>query len=439
MVVKAERERQSATDRRAPPVTVGAVSEWDVIVIGGGLAGLRTARDLADAGRSVVVLEARDRVGGRGMSAELGGHRIELGGSWFTPEHEQVRAELERYGLAVRDYPPIRYARWLTDGRLRHGLPVPFDEVAALESALIRVIRDAERVAAGDGVVGSCSATAYVEQFHPSPALRDFLLGWWQLMGGAPPERGAASDALGSIAAHGGLAGLVTCLAHGPLDGWSALAEAMASSPGVQVRLGTPVARVEQSADGVACTTESGERLTARAAVIAVPLNCLPSIEFSPPLPPPAREAAGANAGAAVKVLMLARGIPAHGIAVGIGPGLNWLYADREIDGETLVIGFGWDDPDFDPSDREHVARALAAFYPEGELAGWRHHDWIGDPRSHGTWLTAPADHVELVDPARFRPTGRLVFAGSDVAEQEAGWFEGALRSGAQAAVDVAR
>jgi monoamine oxidase len=136
---------------------------------------------------------------------------------------------------------------------------------------------------------------------------------------------------------------------------------------------------------------------------------------------------------------MLARGIPAHGIAVGIGPGLNWLYADREIDGETLVIGFGWDDPDFDPSDREHVARALAAFYPEGELAGWRHHDWIGDPRSHGTWLTAPADHVELVDPARFRPTGRLVFAGSDVAEQEAGWFEGALRSGAQAAVDVAR
>src|SRR5437667_440429 len=82
-------------------------------------------------------------------------------------------------------------------------------------AALIRVIQDAERVAAGDTKVGSCSAAAYVEQFQPSPALRDFLLGWWQLMGGAPPERGAVADALGSIATHGGLAGLVTCLAHG--------------------------------------------------------------------------------------------------------------------------------------------------------------------------------------------------------------------------------
>ena len=172
--------------------------------------------------------------------------------------------------------------------------------------------------------------------------------------------------------------------------------------------------------------------------MIAVPLNCLPVIEFTPPLPAPAREAAGANAGAAVKLLMLARGVPPQGIAVGIGPGLNWLYADREIDGETLVIGFGWDDPEFDPADRDHVRRALGAFYPEGELVDWRQHDWIRDPRSRGTWLTAPADHVELVDPARFRPSGRLVFAGSDVAEQEAGWFEGALRSGARAAVDVA-
>jgi monoamine oxidase len=413
------------------------VSDPDVIVIGGGLAGLRAARDLADGGRPVVVLEARDRVGGRGLTAELGGHRIELGGSWFTPEHELVRGELERYGLAVRDYPPIRHARWLTDGVLRHGLPVPVDEVASLESALIRITRDAELVAGGDTAVGSCSAAAYVERFHPSPALRDFLLGWWQLMGGAPPDRGAVCDALGSIAAHGGLSGLVTCLAHGPADGWSALAEAMASSQGVQIRLGTAVSRVEQTGDGVACTTDSGERLAARAAVIAVPLNCLPAIEFTPPLPAPAREAAGANAGAAVKLLMLTRGVPPHGIAVGIGPGLNWLYADREVDGETLVTGFGWDDAEFDPSDRGHVRRALGAFYPEAELVDWRQHDWIRDPRSLGTWLTAPADHLELVDPARFRPSGRLVFAGSDVAEEEAGWFEGALRSGARAAVDV--
>ena len=66
----------------------------------------------------------------------------------------------------------------------------------------------------------------------------------------------------------------------------------------------------------------------AEALVLAVPLNCLPGIAFEPALPPGVAEAAGANAGRAVKVLMLVRGVAPHGIAVGIGPGLNWLYAD---------------------------------------------------------------------------------------------------------------
>ena len=415
------------------------MTELDVIVIGAGLAGLRAARDLADGGHAALVLEARDRVGGRGMTADLGDRRVELGGSWFTPQHHLVRAELERYGLAVRDYPNIGYARWLTAGELRHGLPVPPDELGTLESALLRVARDAEAYGGGELAVGQCSALQYIERLQPSPALRDFLLGWWQLTGGTPPDRGAVADALSSIARHGGLTGLLTCLAHAPVDGWSSLAEAMAATPGVCVRLGEVVRSVECNRGGVVCTTDSGERLPAPVAVIAVPMNCLPAIEFSPPLPERVREAAGANVGAAVKVVMLTRNVPPHGIAVGIGLGLNWLYADREIGGETLVIGFGWDDPEFDPGNRGHVERALAAFYPEGELVDWAHHDWITDPSSLGTWLTAPADRVDLVDPARFRPSGRLVFAGSDMAEEEAGWFEGALRSGARAAVDVAK
>ena len=163
-----------------------------MIVAGAGLAGLRAARDLADAGVAVTLLEARDRVGGRGYSAPLGGRTVELGGSWFTPEHDQVRAELARYGMSVRDYPPVRSARWLTAGELRLGAPVPWHELAALEAALARVRDDAERVAAGDQALAALSAAAYVERLQPSDALRDFLLGWWQLMGGASPQDGAA-------------------------------------------------------------------------------------------------------------------------------------------------------------------------------------------------------------------------------------------------------
>jgi monoamine oxidase len=65
------------------------------------------------------------------------------------------------------------------------------------------------------------------------------------------------------------------------------------------------------------------------------------------------------------------------------------------------------------------------------------HHDWVGDERSLGTWLTAPAGQADLVDPARFAPFACVAFAGSDVAHEEAGWFEGALISGAAAAAHI--
>jgi monoamine oxidase len=414
------------------------VNDSRVIVAGAGLAGLRAARDLADAGVAVTVLEARDRVGGRGYSFWLGERTVELGGSWFTPEHDQVRAELARYGMLVRDYPPLRSARWLTDGELRRGAPVPWHELGALETALARVRDDAARVAAGDQALAALSAADYVERLQPSDALRDFLLGWWLLMGGASPHDGAALDALAVIHEHGGLTGLLTYLAHGPLPGWSALAEAMAGDL-ADLRLDTAVTAVAHGDAGVACTTDGGEVLEAGALVMAVPLNCLPQIGFEPALPPRVAEAAGANAGRAVKVLMLARGVEPSGIAVGAGPGLNWLYADTEEDGCVLVTGFGWQDDGFDPAVREHVERALRAFYPEAELVDWAQHDWIADRASRGTWLTAPAGRIDLVDPERFDPVGRIAFAGSDMARQHAGWFEGALISGAAAAKDARR
>jgi monoamine oxidase len=407
-----------------------------VIVAGAGLAGLRAARDLAEAGAEVTVLEARDRLGGRGYTGRLAGRLVELGGSWFTPEHDQVRAELGRYGLAVRDYAPVRSARWLTGGELRSGSPVPWDELAALEAALAQVRDDARRVADGESGLGALSAADYIERLHPSAALRDFLLGWYQLMGGAPPDRGAIVDALVPVHEHGGVTGLLTCLAHGPAEGWSALADAMAA--GLDVRRRAQLTAVEHGAGGVRCATAGGATFDADAVVLALPINCLPGIVFSPALPARVAEAAGANAGAAVKVLMLARGVEPNGIAVGVGPGLNWLYADDLVDGMAVVTGFGWQDERFDAGAQGDVHRALLAFHPGAQLVEHASHDWIADPAALGTWLTAPAGKVELVDPDRFAPVGRIVFAGSDVAQEQAGWFEGALRSGAAAAALLA-
>ena len=74
-----------------------------VIVVGGGMAGVSAARALTDAGVACVVLEARDRLGGRLHTVDVGGAPVDLGGSWVhTPVGNPLTAVAERHGVALR-------------------------------------------------------------------------------------------------------------------------------------------------------------------------------------------------------------------------------------------------------------------------------------------------------------------------------------------------
>ena len=98
-----------------------------------------------------------------------------------------------------------------------------------------------------------------------------------------------------------------------------------------------------------------------------------------------------------------------------------------------LALGFGYETHAFDPTSRTAVAEALAAFWPQATLLAHAGHDWNADPFSRGTWLTETPGRL-LPPAAGPVPGRRLILAGADLARREAGWIEGALLSGAEAA-----
>src|SRR6516165_12015691 len=110
-----------------------ARADADVIVIGAGFAGLVAARELGRAGLDVLVLEARDRVGGRTWTDRRLGHDLELGGTWVHWVQPHTWAEMTRYGRQITTSPAAGQAYWLgAGGALRTGT---LDEFMALIAA----------------------------------------------------------------------------------------------------------------------------------------------------------------------------------------------------------------------------------------------------------------------------------------------------------------
>jgi len=424
----------------------GHVQASDILIIGAGLAGAAAAEVLAARGFSVLVLEARDRVGGRGYARGFAGSddQLEFGGAWITPWHSHVREACARHRIALRPRAAVTERRWFRDGALHRDAPASAAELARHERCLARIASDALRLKSGatEDEAGrsltDVSFAAYLAHIGAPQATRDLCGAWWTVSGNGDPTRVPASEFLSSCAYGGGHPdSMIEVWADTLAGGVTLLTERMIA--GATLVQSAPVARVSHGDHGVIAHTADARSWRAKAAVLATGINPLSGIAFEPPLPAPQAAALKTgHIGASVKIWAKVGGAPVGVLATGGGDGIEWMLSERIAqDGASLLVGFGLA-RSFDPAQPGAVHAAVARFFPEATLLSYDWHDWVGDPFARGTWIAPVLGHEEALSPSTWRGIGPLAFASSDTAADSAGWFEGAMVSGLQAAEEVA-
>ena len=418
----------------------------DVVVLGAGFAGVAAARNLQEAGTRVVILEARDRIGGRTWYREMPGAGVsaEYGGMFFSRATQpHLAAEIERYGIAVT--PPVEpeLVAWIR-GDERHEGMAAIERIQSLlaSSQLMAALETtAKAFAAGERVaLGALDITsaAWVDALDADPEAADYLRAFLVAMGGSSIDRTSVLPLLWDMVeldytpadAYVDMGELFT-------DGTKSLIDAMAA--GLDVRLGTVATRVVAETDGVTVTTQDGSVIRAGAAIVALPLNVWADVVFDPPLAAPKQRAATQrHPGAVSKVLAVVSDAPDSYLGAGWGTPINAGFITKAAGDNRLFMGFSVQDR-VDLSDHDAVAAAVNAHLPRATVVATDGHDWVGDPYSKGAWLAVPPTWFsDGTFEALREPEGRVAFAGSDIAAEGAGWIEGAIASGAAAARQTA-
>lgn len=449
-------------------MTGGIDLEADVAVVGAGLAGLVAARALAAAGRSAVVLEARERVGGRLLNREIGdGKVVELGGQWAGPTQHRVLA-LAR-GLGVGTFPTHADGENLVEiegriGRYRGTIPrinpVVLADIGQAQFRLERMARTVPpqapwRAPHAERWDGQTMWT-WIRRNTATRAARALLQVAVEAVWAAHPADVSLLHVLFYTRAAGGFEDLIGTDGGAQQDrflgGSQELALRLAAGLGDAVRLGAPVRRIEHREDRVTVIGERG-RVGARAAIVAVPPALCARISYDPPLPALRDQLTQRMAQGSVIKCMAVYDEPfwrREGLSGQVtsadGP-VKVMFDNSPPDGSPgVLLGFleGRQARELEQwtaqARRSAVVACFARLFgaraarPEQYLEQvWADEEWT---RGCYGCLLPPGGWVSFGAALR-APVGRIHWAGAETATTWNGYMDGAVRSGETAAEQV--
>ncbi|KAK4494257.1 hypothetical protein PRZ48_014555 [Zasmidium cellare] len=451
------------------PSSTNIKSSYDVIIIGAGFAGLVAARDLSQTtDLSILLLEARDCIGGRTWTARAWGEEFEMGGTWVHWSQPHVYTEISRYGLhtslktssgSVAPEQMFQKPR----GSTQPAEPVDLrsfmekqvgliDEFFTIDGLTARELVPFPHDPSRPGVQAwekydHLSMRDRLEQLDWSDEDRDIVEGSFNAAGLAPGRDIAFTAALKWWALGGyDLQGFAATAASFKLGqgGMTGLARRVLAEYNGDRLFGAAVKKIEQQGEGVKIHLDDGKTIAARRVVCTIPLNCLKDIEFDPPMSALRQEAFEEG--------HINRGTKFHFHIDQVTPGWasgavddsnnDFLFAMTDHNGTqasgTHCVAFGYSGHLPDPSDDKRVLSAFHQLKSDASVKGYLTHHWAEDRFAKGTWFCSGPGQLTRFSEELQKGHGRVHMASGDWADGWRGFVDGAIEQGRRAALQVA-
>jgi monoamine oxidase len=442
----------------------------DVVVVGAGYAGLTAARDLIAEGASVVVMEARDRVGGRVWTrATEDGTPIDVGGAWIGPGQDAVYALAKEVGVGT--YPTWSKGETVLvspGGTKRYSGNYPNINPIALASlglAISRLDKMAKQVPLEDpwnapnaALWDGQSAGTWIDSKVniASKDARDLVASVLRGLWTSEPSEVSLLHTLYLIRSAGGLNKLVGVEGGYQQDrisgGAQLIAERLADALGDALLLETPAREIEQDQHGVTVWGD-GLEIRAERVVVAIPPALAGRIHYEPMLPN-ARTLLTQRtpAGSIIKIAAVydepfwrADGLSGQTVAPDSLVELT-LDASPETGAPGVIAAFAFGprantlSTYVDAQRRQFVLAALVERFGRKASAPryYEEHDWSRERWTEGCYLAhLPPGVMTQFGAALRAPVGRVHWAGTETATTSHGTIDGAIRSGKRVAAEI--